>query len=87
MCGFFKRNCLGLQKFLPLIQSLLVFTARSCGDLSSWHWNPELGSLVWGLDSLLLRYPSQIFIYHTWVRDQSILHLHLSYQLGWMWFL
>ena len=38
MCGFFKRDCLGLQKFLPLTQSLLVFVAQSCGDLSSWHW-------------------------------------------------
>ena len=25
MCGFFKRNCLGLQEFLPLTQSPLVF--------------------------------------------------------------
>ena len=33
--GFFKRNCLGLQKFLPPTQSLLGFGARSCGDLSS----------------------------------------------------
>ena len=44
MCGFFKGNCLGLQKFLPLTQSLLDFAARSCGDLSSWHWNPRLGA-------------------------------------------
>ena len=28
---------------LPQLQSLLVFTARSHGDLSSWHWNPGLG--------------------------------------------
>ena len=38
MCGFFKKNCLGLQQFLPPTQSLLLFTARSCGNLSSWHW-------------------------------------------------
>ena len=39
MCGFFKRNCLGLQKqkFLPLTQSLLVFATKTYGDLSSWH--------------------------------------------------
>ena len=43
MCGFFKRNCLGLQLFLPLTQSPLGFAARSCGDLSSWHWNAGLG--------------------------------------------
>ena len=65
--GFFKRNCLGLQKFLLPTQSSLVFAARSCGDLSSWHWNPGLGILVWGWDSFLLRYPFQIFIHHTWV--------------------
>ena len=44
MCGFFNRNCLELQKFLPLTQSLLVFASRSYGNLSSWHWNPELGA-------------------------------------------
>ena len=53
--GFFKRNCLGLEKFLPPTQSLLVFAARSCGDLPSWYWNPGLGFLVWGWDSLLPR--------------------------------
>ena len=44
--GFFKRNCLGLQKFLPLTQSLLVFVARSFGDLPFWHWNPGLGLVL-----------------------------------------
>ena len=44
--GFFKRNCLGLQKFLPPTQSPLLFAARSYGNcLSFWHWNPGLGSL------------------------------------------
>ena len=42
--GFFKRNCLGLQKFLPLNQSPLVFAARSYRDFSSWHWNPGWGA-------------------------------------------
>ena len=32
---FPKRNCMGLQKFLPLIQSPLVFAARRYGDLCS----------------------------------------------------
>ena len=59
-CGFFKGNCLGLQEFLPPTQFPLIFAARSYGDLSSWHWNPGLGVLVWGEDSLLLRYPSCI---------------------------
>ena len=45
------------------------------------------GGLMWGWDSLLLRYPSLIFIYHMWVRDQPILHLCLSSPFGWMWFL
>ena len=69
MCGFFKRNCLRLQKFLPSTQSLLMFAARNFEDLSSWHWNPGLGKLVWGWDSPLLRYPFQTFIHHMWVRD------------------
>ena len=51
--GFFKENCLGLQKFLPLTQSPLVFAARSYGDLSSWHRNPGLIALVWGWDPSL----------------------------------
>ena len=44
MCGFLKRNCLELQKFLPLTPLPLVFAARSYGDLSSWHWIPGLGA-------------------------------------------
>ena len=43
MCGFFKRNCLGFQQFLPSTQSLVAFAARNFGDLSSW-----LGPLGWG---------------------------------------
>ena len=38
ICGFFKRNCLGLQQFLLPIQSLLVFVARSCGTLGCGAW-------------------------------------------------
>ena len=44
MCGLFKRNCLGLQKFIPLTQSPLAFAARSWEYLSSWHRNPGLGA-------------------------------------------
>ena len=87
VCGFFKEKYLGLQKFLPPTQSPLVFAARSYGDLSSWHWNPGLGGLLWGCDSSLLRYPFQIFIYHMWVWDQPTSHLCPFYQSGWMWFL
>ena len=57
LCESFKRTCLGFQKFLPPTQSALTFTARSCGDLSSWHWDPGLEGLVWDWDSSLLRYP------------------------------
>ena len=66
VCGFFKRNCLGFQQFLPPTQSLLLFADRSCGDLSSYHWSPGLGGLVWSWDSSLLRHPSQIFIHPVW---------------------
>ena len=52
VCGFFKRNSPGLQKFLPPTQSPLVFAARSYGDLSSWHWNPGLGGADVGLGLL-----------------------------------
>ena len=78
VCVFFKRNCLGLQEFLPLTQSPLAFAARSCGDLSSWHWSPRLVGLVWGWDSSLTKYPSQFFIHHMWVKDQPVPYLHPS---------
>ena len=52
LCGFFKRNWLGLQNFLPLTQFLLFFSVRSCRDLSSWHWNPRLGAPGVGLGPL-----------------------------------
>ena len=57
MYGFFKRNFLRL-KFLPPTQSPLLFAARSCGDLSPWHWNTGLGGLVWSWDSSLPGHPS-----------------------------
>ena len=78
ICGFFNGNCLGLQKFLSLTQSLLGFAAISYGDSSSWHWSPEQGLLVWGWDSSLSRYLFQICIHHTWMWDQSIPHVCLS---------
>ena len=72
VCGFFKGHCLGLQKFLPLTQSPLVFAARSSEDLPSWHWNPGLVDLGWGWDSWFPRYFSSIFIHYTWMWDQPV---------------
>ena len=51
----FKRNCLGLQKFLLLTQSSPGFAARNYGDLSSWHLSPGLGGLVWSWNTSFLR--------------------------------
>ena len=62
VCGFFKRNYLGLQQVLPLTQSPLDYATRNCGDLNSWHWNPGLVSSV-DLGLLALRYPSPNFIH------------------------
>ena len=44
MWEFFKRNWLGLQKFLPWTQSPLVFAARNCGDF----YLPGTGTLGGG---------------------------------------
>ena len=86
ICGFFKVNCLELQKFLPPAQSLLVFASRSYGDLSSWHRNPGLRGPSVGL-GLLLRYKSQSLIHHMWLWDQPVSCVHPSYQSRWMSFL
>ena len=58
-CGPLKGRLLGIPQFLLLPQPPLGFTARSNEDLSSWHWNPRLGCLVWGWDPSLPRYHSQ----------------------------
>ena len=58
-CGPFKWTLLKIQQFLLPPLSLLMFTVRSYGDLSSWCWNPGLCSLAWGWDHLLLRCPFQ----------------------------
>ena len=43
MCGFFKRNCLGLQKFLPPTQSPLFLQPEVVGT-----YFPSTGTLGWG---------------------------------------
>ena len=40
---------LRILQFLLLPQPPLVFRYRSYGDLSSWHWNPGLGGLLWAI--------------------------------------
>ena len=59
-CRPFIWSLLKVQEFLPLPSPLLVFIARSYGDLSSWHWDHGLCSLAWGWDHLLPRYPSWV---------------------------
>ena len=54
--GPFRRNCLGLQKFLsPTASGPAGFYGQKYGDFSSWHWNPRLE----GWDPPLLIYPSR----------------------------
>ena len=73
LCGLFKKNSLGLQKFLLPTQSLLVFAARNYGDLSSWSWIPGLECLVWGcpLIDFTLLISNQVASYHS-----SLLRYH-----------
>ena len=92
MCGPFKRNCLGIQQFLPPTHSPLVFTARSHRDLSFQYWNCGLGCLVWGCNPSLPRYPSQ-FLSTTHGCGTGpfcvfvFLYLCPSYQSVWMYYL
>ena len=64
--GPFKRNCLGLQKFLPLTQYPLVLQLEATGT-----YLPGTGTLGWGAPEIFL----QIFIGHMWVWGQPILRL------------
>ena len=56
--GPFKWTLLRDLYGVLLLQSSLVFTASSYGDLSSWRWNPGLCGLASVWDQLLPRYPS-----------------------------
>ena len=68
VCGFFERNRLVFQQFLPLTQFMLISVDKSYGDVSSWHWNPGLGRPVVGLGlltpkiSLLNFYPPHVYV-------------------------
>ena len=77
MYGFFKRNCLGLQKFIPPTQSLLVCAARSRGDLSSWHWNSVLGGPVLGLGLLVPEIAPSKFLSTTCGCRTSPFHIYI----------
>ena len=81
VCGFCKTNCLGLLSCTD--SSPLDSAARSYGDLSSWHWDPGLGTLVWGWDSSLPRCPSlYMCILYMWVWGQPVPRLRPSSSLG-----
>ena len=85
---FFEGNFLGLQKFLPPIQSLLVFAARSYGDLTSLALGPWAGGPGVRLGLLAPEIPLPNFYPpHMGMFRQPILHLCPSHQPGWMWFL
>ena len=53
--GFFKKNCLGLQNYLPSTQPPLVIAAQKFGGLIFLALEPWDGELV-GWNSLLPRY-------------------------------
>ena len=78
---------LGILEVSSIDSIPTALATRIYGDLSFWHWKPVLWNLIWGCDSLLPRYPTQIFSHHTWIWDQPFPHLCPSYQSGWMWFL
>ena len=65
---------------------LLVFMARSYGGLSSRHWNPGLGGLVWDWDALFPSYPSWIFMHQMWMWYQPLPCLCVSYLDGYGFF-
>ena len=61
------------------------FAYRSCGDLSSWHWNPGLGSWCWSGTPHSQNIPPEFLSTQVW--GQPVQHPCPSYQSGWMWFL
>ncbi|KAF6104368.1 hypothetical protein HJG60_011319 [Phyllostomus discolor] len=58
LCRSLKRTLLRDWQFLLLLQSPLVFTARSYKALFFRCWKLRLHSLAWGWDGLLPRFPS-----------------------------
>ena len=87
VCGFFKGNCLGLQKFLPLTQSLMVLQPEVVGliflALESRAGGSGMGlRLLAPQISLPNFYPSHVDVGPTFSAS-----LPPPYQSGWMWFL
>ena len=76
-CRPFKQTLLKISRFFDCPNPTLIFTARSCGDLSSWSWLPGLCGLAWGWDCLLPRFPSR-FLSTTRECGTSHYCLHLS---------
>ena len=87
MCGFFKRNCLGLLKLSSTHCIPASFCSQKLWGLTFLAREPWAGDPGVGQGSSLPRYSSRIFIHHTWVWDQPVLRLCASNQSGWMWFL
>ena len=80
-CRPLRRNCLGIPKFLSSTASV------PAGFLSQevmGTYLPGTGTL--GSDPWLLRFPSRIFNWHTWVWDQPVPHLCPLFPIS-MWFL
>ena len=84
-CGFFQRNCLGLQQPPPPTQSPLVFPSEVVGS-----YLPSIGILGWGTwcgSGIPCSGDIPPEFLSMWVWGQPISHLCSSYQSGWMWFL
>ena len=75
MGGCLRRTAWDFSSFFLLIQSVLVFAARSYGV-------PGVSLRLLCPETFLL-----YFIHHTWIWTQPVPHLCHSYQSGWMWFL
>ena len=67
LCRAFKHTPSRDQQCLLLLQSPLVFTAKSYEALFCWHWNPGLHGL--GFRSFTPKVSLLIFIHHMWMWD------------------
>ena len=72
MCGLFKGTAWGSSIFFHW-HDPYWFCSQKLWELTFLALKPKLGGLVWCCESSLTLYPSQIFIHHMWVWDQSVL--------------